>query len=156
MSKNKKPGSYEVGYGKPPREHQFQKGKSGNPSGSRDRKRGPTNLTAMTKAALLKKQVVKVAGKSVRMTRIEVVLEALLGKAMQGDLAAARELLRYTMYIDKFDKQYPEEQAERQVVVTLNLGDEETTRRIEERMIEDGVRRRLEVESGEDRGTGCG
>lgn len=83
-------------------------------------------------------------------------MEALLGKAMQGDLAAARELLRYTMYIDKFDKQYPEEQAERQVVVTLNLGDEETTRRIEERMIEYGVRRRLEVESGEDRGTGCG
>ena len=90
------------------------------------------------------------------MTRLEVVLEALLGKAMQGDLAAARELLRYTTHIDKFDKQYPEEQAERQVVVTLNLGDEETTRRIEERMIEDGVRRRLEVESGEDRGTGCG
>lgn len=50
--------------------------------------------------------------------------------------------------IDKFDKLYPEEQEERKVVVTLNLGDDETTRRIEERMIEDGVRKRLEAERG--------
>src|ERR1700677_708497 len=33
MSKRKEPGSYEVGYGKPPEDRQFKKGISGNPSG---------------------------------------------------------------------------------------------------------------------------
>ena len=148
MSDKKKPGSYEVGYGKPPREHQFPKGKSGNPSGSRGRKRAPTTLTAAVKDALLKKQVVTVGGKRRRMTRLEIVAERLIASATQGDPAAIRNVLRQATLIDKFEKQYPEEQVEREVVVTLNLGDDETTRRIEERMIEEGVRKRREAERG--------
>lgn len=144
------PASYEVGYGKPPREHQFPKGKSGNPAGSRGRKRGPSSFTEAMKAALLKKQTVIIDGKRRRMTRFEIMLEGLSGSAMQGDEAARKEVIRMASQIDKFDKQYPEEQAERKVEVTLNLGDDEITRRIEERMIEDGVRRRLEAERGQD------
>lgn len=148
MSKDKNPGSYEVGYGKPPREHQFKKGQSGNPAGSRGRKREPTTLIGMTKAALLKKQAVIVDGKRRSMPRIQIILESLLGSAMQGDPAARKEILRMAPVIDKFDKLYPEEHGEKTVVVTLNLGDDETTQRIEERMIEEGVRKRLEVERG--------
>lgn len=148
MSKNKKPGSYEVGYGKPPREHQYPKGKSGNPSGSRGRKRGPTSFTEAMKAALLKKQTVIIDGKRRRMSRFEIMLEGLAGRAMQGDESARKEVIRMASQIDKFDKLYPEEQEERKVVVTLNLGDDEITRRIEERMIEDGIRKRLEAERG--------
>ena len=146
MSKSKQHGSYEVGYGKPPREHQFKKGQSGNPSGSRGRKRAPTTLTAAVKDALLKKQVVTVGGKRRHMTRLEIVAERLLGNAAQGDPGAIREVLRLVPLIDKFDKLYPEEQGEKTVVVTLSLGDDETTRRIEERMIDEGVRKRLEAE----------
>lgn len=85
MSKDKTPASYEVGYGKPPREHQFPKGKSGNPAGSRGRKRGPSSFTEAMKAALLKKQTVIIDGKRRRMTRFEIMLEGLSGSAMQGD-----------------------------------------------------------------------
>ena len=148
MSKDKNPGSYEVGYGKPPREHQFPKGKSGNPAGSRGRKRGPSNFTAAMKTALLKKQAVIIDDKRRRMTRFEIMPEGLSGSAMQGDESAGKEVIRMASQIDKFDKQYPEEPGERTVVVTLNLGDDETTQRIEERMIEEGVRKRLEVERG--------
>ena len=31
-------GEYEVGYGKPPKEHQFQAGHSGNPAGGRKKR----------------------------------------------------------------------------------------------------------------------
>jgi hypothetical protein len=32
--KKGKTGDYEIGYGKPPKEHRFKKGKSGNPAGT--------------------------------------------------------------------------------------------------------------------------
>lgn len=48
--------SYEVGYGKPPKHSQFQKGRSGNPKG---RPKKPKNLPALVLKTFGEKVVVK-------------------------------------------------------------------------------------------------
>jgi hypothetical protein len=49
-------GSYEVGYGKPPKANQFPKGQTGNPRGKR---RGEENLVSVFKRHVLKRVKIK-------------------------------------------------------------------------------------------------
>jgi hypothetical protein len=82
--------AYEVGYGKPPRETQFRKGKSGNPKG---RPKGTKSLERL----LLKVsgEPVKVIsnGKTRHISKLEAALLQLTNKAVGGDLKAIREFL---------------------------------------------------------------
>jgi len=83
------PGPETVGYGKPPKAHQFKPGQSGNPKG---RPRGPGSLLkAITKHAGKKVPVVE-NGVAKKMAKLDVVLSALFGKAAKGDVPAARLL----------------------------------------------------------------
>jgi len=81
---------YEVGYRKPPKASQFQKGRSGNPSGRPRKTPGVPELLAK-----IAKQQVLVNGKSgpKYMTKVEACLTQLVNKGVIGDWKAAKLFL---------------------------------------------------------------
>ena len=83
---------YEVGYGKPPRAHQF---KPGHPGHSKRTRKGPRNSQEAASAHLDGKMVVRDAGKAKRISRREVLMHKLYEKAIKGDNRAAAILLQY-------------------------------------------------------------
>jgi hypothetical protein len=87
---DEQPEDYQVGYGKPPKATQFQKGRSGNPSG-RPKKRLPQMNTAKILEHFDNQEVVlAVNGKRKRMLKAEVYFKQLFTRAINGDLPAAR------------------------------------------------------------------
>jgi Family of unknown function (DUF5681) len=81
----------EVGYGKPPKATQFQKGKSGNPRGRPRQNQGIADLFRK-----VSKQLVQAKGPngSQRMTKLEASITQLMNKATGGDLKAMKVLLQ--------------------------------------------------------------
>lgn len=75
-------GNYTVGYGKPPRETRFRKGRSGNPGG---RPRGSRNLATLMGEALAERVVINENGRRKKAVKIEVIVKQLVNKATQGD-----------------------------------------------------------------------
>jgi hypothetical protein len=80
-----------AGYRKPPKAHQFQKGRSGNPGG-RKRKKSPP--VSPVDKVLLRKIPVTVDGKEKLASVVEVTMMKLVKKAMEGDPIAIREVVR--------------------------------------------------------------
>ncbi len=93
MSKDNKgkDADYDVGYGKPPKAHQFPKGTSGNPAGApTKRKRRPIDGAAVLNETL----AVKASGVHRKMPAFEVGVRRLVERALnQGNLPAILELL---------------------------------------------------------------
>jgi hypothetical protein len=87
MSEENRSDSYEVGYGKPPRNTRFQKGVSGNP-------KGRPKKTLDFDHALLREFKVYVTlnenGRRLRITKHELLIKQLLNKAIGGNIPAAR------------------------------------------------------------------
>ncbi len=81
---------YPVGYGKPRRDSQFKKGRSGNPSG---RPRGSRNWDTLIYGALEARVVVHKDGRRKTITKREAIAIQLVNKAVSGDLRSVRELL---------------------------------------------------------------
>ena len=77
---------YEVGYGKPPRQHQFKPGQSGNPTG---RERGSRGLKTDLKAELEARMTIRINNEPVSDTRQRLLLRALASRAAAGDVRAA-------------------------------------------------------------------
>ena len=73
---------YEVGYGKPPKEHQFKRGNSANKKG---RPPGAMSLKADLAAELGGRVPITENGKRRKATRQQVLLKAQVQKAMKGD-----------------------------------------------------------------------
>lgn len=98
MSRRDPPdGDYEVGYGRPPTAHQFRKGESGNPAGSRARpgkKRKSKNLKAELLDELGDKIAVTANGKRRRLPRQTVLVKKLVADALNGNPKARDQLLR--------------------------------------------------------------
>lgn len=91
-------GGYEVGYGKPPKKHQFKKGKSGNVKG-RPKKPKPDASLAL---ALLNAPVpVNQGGKQVKMQPFEVSLRKLVEKALKKQ--DFRSAIAFVEYCEQFD-----------------------------------------------------
>ncbi len=93
MSKNKKGkgGDYDVGYGKPPKQHQFPKGTSGNPAGAPSKqKREQVDVAAV----LIEPLAVKNAGIRQKMPPFEVGVRQLVVRALKHkNLPAILEFL---------------------------------------------------------------
>jgi hypothetical protein len=81
----------EVGYKKPPKATQFQKGRSGNPSG---RRRADPDIPAVFRRVA--KQTVRTNGQNGahRMTKLEASITQLVNKAATGDLPATKVLMQ--------------------------------------------------------------
>lgn len=81
----------EVGYRKPPKAFQFQKGKSGNPRGRPRQNPGIADLFRK-----ISKQTVQTNGPKgqQRMTKLEASITQLMNKATAGDLKAMKVLLQ--------------------------------------------------------------
>jgi hypothetical protein len=98
---------YEVGYGKPPRKHQFRPGQSGNPKG---RPKGAQNLATDLKEELEEQIVVSEGGKSRTMSKQRALVKALLAKALKGETRAAQALIALKLAVDQATGAQPEEE----------------------------------------------
>lgn len=81
--------NYEVGFGRPPKSSQFQKGKSGNPNG---RPRGSQNMTSIVKDELDRKH--RVDGGSRLVPIRQILVRRQIAKAAQGCPKAFLVLLK--------------------------------------------------------------
>ena len=91
-SKTSIPSDYVVGYGRPPKETQFQPGKSGNPTG---RRRGSRTVGAILADIIGQKIPVTENGKTRRMPALEVMLRRLVNDAMRGETNAMKLLISF-------------------------------------------------------------
>jgi hypothetical protein len=80
----------DVGYGKPPREHQFKPGKSGNPKG---RPKGAKNQETILLDLLQQKISLNERGKARRITILEGILRRIIEDGLKGNTKSAAFLL---------------------------------------------------------------
>lgn len=97
MAGEQPPGDYEVGYGKPPKQSQFQPGKSGNPKG---RPTGSRNLSTQMIRALSEKVTVVKDGRRVKLTMLEVIIKQQIKQAASGNAHATRIMLNLAQQIE--------------------------------------------------------
>lgn len=87
MTERKK--DYEVGFGRPPKETQFKKGQSGN---SKGRPKGARGFKTDLKYELSQRMTISENGKSMKLSKQQIILKQLAGKAMKGDIRAINKL----------------------------------------------------------------
>ena len=81
--------TYEVGYGKPPTNKQFQKGQSGNPNG---RRKKPASMPEVLQEELNQTITIRRNGKQQTTTKMQAAVAGLVNKAIAGDMSAFRVL----------------------------------------------------------------
>jgi Family of unknown function (DUF5681) len=80
----------EVGYGRPPRDHQFKPGHSGNPKG---RPKGSRPAGAVLQDILQQKVTITERGKTRRIPVLELIFRRLVNDAIRSDPKAIKLLL---------------------------------------------------------------
>lgn len=83
---------YQIGFGKPPKEKRFVKGRSGNPNG---RPKGSQNLTTVLERACREKIHVTINGKARYISKFEATMLQLINKAVAGELRAINILFTW-------------------------------------------------------------
>lgn len=84
-------GSYQTGYGRPPKRHQFKPGQSGNASG---RPKGQKNTETLLRDILDRKIEVRNAGTTRKISVREAILTRFAESALKGDTKSAAFLLQ--------------------------------------------------------------
>lgn len=116
MSKGKK-GSYEVGYGKPPRRNQFQKGApSANPAG-RPRKMPPASgvkleadqAKEIASAEAWRPVTLREGNKTVKMSTYQAVVRSMAVNAIKGNSTAQRRFIELVGQIEDAKRKNQEE-----------------------------------------------
>lgn len=80
-----------VGYRRPPKQHQFKPGQSGNPKG---RPKGAPTLQGVMAREATKLIKVKQGDNVVNVPKLEALARRVFNKALEGDLAAARMIFQ--------------------------------------------------------------
>ena len=83
---------YDVGYGKPPKKHQFPKGQSGNPNG---RPKGTKNFKTDLKEELSEKILISEGGKTQHISKQRAIIKRIFEKALKGDTKASEMIVRW-------------------------------------------------------------
>jgi hypothetical protein len=87
----------DVGYGRPPRQHQFQPGRSGNPKG---RPRGAKNESTILREIFERKIETRSSGRSRKITILEGILLRITEDSLKGNTKSAAFLLnRYAAMV---------------------------------------------------------
>lgn len=87
------------GYGRPPMETRFAKGRSGNPRG---RPKGSKSFSTILTSALNEKITINQNGRSQRVSKFEVIARQLVNKSAGADWAAVRLLMgAYQLFSDE-------------------------------------------------------
>jgi Family of unknown function (DUF5681) len=87
MSKDKTQDDYEVGYGKPPKERQFQKGVSGNPNGRPKKCRNFYEVLIRESESLMP---LTENGQRKRLSKDEITIKQFINQVMNGNPSAQR------------------------------------------------------------------
>lgn len=87
----------DVGYGHPPTEHQFKKGKSGNPKG---RPKGSRGLVATFQKVINERITVVVKGRRRTITIGEAAFKQVANKAASGDLRALSMVIGLVQFVE--------------------------------------------------------
>ncbi|MHA7827550.1 MAG: DUF5681 domain-containing protein [Roseovarius sp.] len=91
MPINDKDRDYDVGYGKPPKHSQFQKGQSGNPNG---RPKGSKNISTILKEQLYRKVTISENGRHKQITVIDAIFRRVSKSALEGDRSAWNTIIK--------------------------------------------------------------
>jgi hypothetical protein len=86
-----------VGYGRPPKRTQFQKGKSGNPHG---RPKGTLNLATIIARTIMEPVVITEHGQKKTITKLEAAAKQLMNKAASGELRASAQLVALVQWME--------------------------------------------------------
>jgi hypothetical protein len=89
MEDDSRNGTYEVGFGKPPKRARFKKGQSGNLKG---RPKGTLNLATVLERTLREKMLINENGRRKTVTKLEAAIKQLTNKAASGELKALQLL----------------------------------------------------------------
>ncbi|SEO89065.1 hypothetical protein SAMN04490248_11535 [Salinihabitans flavidus] len=88
---------HQVGYGKPPKQHRWKKGQSGNPSGKR---RCEERIEETFRRIAEEEILVNHNGSQTAMPQREAVIRSVLAKGMKGDVPAFKAI---TPFLDRGD-----------------------------------------------------
>ena len=86
---------HDIGYGKPPKDKQFKKGQSGNPSGRPRNDKKHKSVSRMIRDVLMTEVEGSVNGKRCRMSRLEAILARQVALALTGDIRSAKFVLAH-------------------------------------------------------------
>lgn len=94
---------YEVGFRKPPKQHRFQKGRSGNPAGRPKRAPQIPDVVAVLAEELSAKVTINENGE--RITKFQALCRQLVNRAAKGDHAAAALLTKWIRLVSQTAEQ---------------------------------------------------
>ena len=115
-------GTYEVGYKKPPKQHQFKKGRSGNPTGKSNKPSKPKlasdHLGELIANTMLETREVMIEGKRMKLTNLELIAQKIVMMGLKAEtpaqvkaLMTVFENLAVMQFIkDKVETEKPEDE----------------------------------------------